>query len=142
MPIIHRATLTLALLVGFSLAALEAKDAKTGLESTPQAKAYRSLMKAVDAGNFEAYRKGLTIEAAKDLDRWMKELGKTPKETIEFFKTIAPADVKITSVKVDGKKATLSTTGKMEGAPIKGTIPLEEEDGRWKIGKQNWTNAE
>lgn len=141
MRILHRATLPLLLLCGFSLAALGAKDAKTDLEATPQAKAYRSLMKAVDARDFEAYKKGLTSEAAKGIDRWIKDLGKTPKETMDFFKTIAPTDVNITSLKVEGKKATLSATGKLDGEPVKGTVPLAEEDGQWKIGKQSWTSA-
>lgn len=111
------------------------------LEATPQAKAYRALLKAVDAGDFDAYKKCVTKEGVKAIDQQMKESGMEPKKGMELLKMLVPADVKFTSLKVDGKKATLEATGKVGGEMSKGTIPLEEEDGQWKVGKQSWTNA-
>lgn len=133
------ATLLLALF-SFSLAARGADDPKS-LEATPQVKAYRALMKAVDAGDFEAYKKCMMAEAGKEIDKQNKEMGKTGKEMMGFMKMMAATDLKFTSLKVDGKKATLLATGKMGGELNKGTIELAQEGDQWKVGKQSWTNA-
>jgi hypothetical protein len=66
---------------------------------------------------------------------------KSPKEIMEFMKAMAPTDVKLTDLKVDGKKATLSMTGKSDGQQMKGSADLVEENGQWKMGKQDWSNA-
>jgi hypothetical protein len=125
---------------GFSLAARGADDPKK-IEATAQAKAYRALMKTVDTGDVEGYKKCMVSAAAKDMDKQAKEMKKSPKEIMEFLKMMAPTDVKLTSLKVDGKKATLIATGKMDGEVNKGTIDLELEGDQWKVGKQAWTNA-
>jgi hypothetical protein len=52
-----------------------------------------------------------------------------------------PSDLKLTGLKVEGKKATMNATGMMDKEVNKGTIQLEEENGQWKVGKQSWTNA-
>jgi azurin len=139
----RKASRALLLLAGFMLAALPALAAGNAkdLEGTPQAKAYRALIKAIDAQDFEAYKKCMVAEAAKDMDKQLKEMGKTPKEVMGFFKAMEPTDIKFTDLKVDGKKATLMATGKSDGEVNKGTIDLAEENGAWKIGKQSWTNA-
>jgi hypothetical protein len=129
------ALLVLALVGGPALAGA-AKD----LEKTPQAKAYRTLLKAVDDGDYEAYKKAMVAEAAKSIDEQTKEMGMTPKKGMEFLKAMAPTDVKLTDLKVDGKKATLSATGKQGGETNWGTIELAEENGAWKVGHQSWTN--
>jgi hypothetical protein len=139
----RNASRALLLLIGILLAtlpALAAGNAKD-LEGTPQAKAYRALIKAIDAQDFEAYKKCMMAEASKDMDKQLKEMNKTPKEVMGFFKMMEPTDIKFTDLKVDGKKATLMATGKSDGEVNKGTIELAEENGAWKIGKQSWTNA-
>ena len=70
----------------------------------------------------------------------MKEMNMDSKKGMEFLKAMAPSDIKYTSLKVEGKKATLSATGKMMDEPQYGSIDLEEEDGAWKVGQQSWTN--
>jgi hypothetical protein len=110
------------------------------LEATPQGKAYRALLKTVESGDYEAYKKAMVAEAAADIDKQTKEMGMTPKRAMEFLKALAPSDVKLTDLKVDGKKATLSATGKSGGETNWGTIELAEENGVWKVGKQSWTN--
>lgn len=124
----------------FALAARAADDAKN-IEATPQAKAYRALLKAVDAGDPEAYKKCMVSAAAKDMDKQAKDMGKSPKEIMGFLKMMAPTDIKLTSLKVDGKKATLTATGKMDKELNKGTIALEMEGDQWKVGQQSWSNA-
>jgi len=57
-----------------------------------------------------------------------------------MMKMMAPSDIKLTNLKVDGKKAVLSATGKQDKETMYGTINLEEEKGEWKVGKQSWTN--
>ena len=91
--------------------------------------------------------KALSAKAAQRIEKnfkysnALKELKKTPKELMEFVKMMSPTDVKLTDLKVDGKKATLSMTGKSDGQMMKGTADLVEENGQWKIGKQDWSNA-
>ncbi len=139
----RKASRALLVLVFFTLAALPTLAAGNArdLEGTPQAKAYRGLIKAIDAQDFEAYKKCMMAEAVKDMDKQLKEMGKSPKEVMGFFKAMEPTDIKFTDLKVDGKKATLMATGKSDGEVNKGTIELAEENGAWKIGKQSWTNA-
>ena len=140
MRTMNRTSLAFLLVSSLSVAALAAGPAKD-LEATPQAKAYRALLKAIDAADYEAYKKCMMSEGAKEIDQQVKAMGKTPKETMGLFKAMAPTGVKFTSVNVDGKKATLLATGKSGGELNKGTIELAEEDGKWKVGHQSWTNA-
>jgi hypothetical protein len=125
------------LILAFSAAAADSKN----VEASPQAKAYRALMKAVAAGDFEGYKKSMTKQAAKGIDEQMKEMKIEPKKGMEMLQAMTPKDLKLTSVNVDGKKATLMATGKMDGELNKATIALEEEDGQWKVANQSWTNA-
>jgi hypothetical protein len=110
------------------------------LEATPQGKAYRALLKTVEDGDYEAYKKAMVAEAAAEIDKQTKEMGMPPKKAMEMLKALAPSDIKLTELKVDGKKATLSATGKSGGETNWGTVDLAEENGAWKVGKQSWTN--
>jgi hypothetical protein len=130
-----RATLALGLLLGLALPTLAAD-----LEGTPQAKVYRESLKAIDKGDYEAYKKCMTAEAVKEIEAQTKEMGKTPKDGMEMMKMMAPSDVKFTDLKVDGKKAVLKATGKQDKETMYGSIDLAEENGAWKVGKQSWTN--
>jgi len=130
-----RATFALALLLGLALPSLAAD-----LETTPQAKVYRQSLKAIDKGDYEAYKKCMTAEAVKEIEAQTKEMGKTPKDGMEMMKMMAPSDVKFTDLKVDGKKAVLKATGKQDKETMYGSIDLAEENGAWKVGKQSWTN--
>ena len=128
--------LAAALLSASAFAAGGSKD----LEKTPQVKAYRALLKTVDAGDYEAYKKNMAAESAKGMDQQMKDAGMDPKKGMEFLKAMSPTDLKFTSLKVDGKKATLVATGKVGGELNYGTIEMAEEDGQWKVVQQSWTN--
>lgn len=125
--------------LALSLPALAAPP--KSLESTPQAKVYRANAKALAAGDIDAYRKTMSSEAVKQMDEQDKQMKKTPKEIMEFMKMISPTDIQITDVKVNGKKATLSLTGKLDGQMKKGTADEVEENGQWKVGQQSWSNA-
>jgi hypothetical protein len=140
MRIATRVALLSALLIGLTLSSALAADAKD-IEATPQAKAYRALLKAVAAGDFEAYKKSMTKEAAAGIDKQTKEMGLDPKKGMEILKAMTPTDLKLTALKVDDKKATLEATGKMDKEPNRGTISLEQQDGQWKVANQSWTNA-
>ncbi len=117
-----------------------AADAKK-IEATPQAKVYRSLLAATKAADYEAYKKCVMKAAIPDMEKQAKEMKKSPKEVLEFLGMMTPSDIVLTSLKVDGKKATMTATGKMDGEVNKGTIELAEEGGQWKVGHQSWTNA-
>jgi hypothetical protein len=133
--------LALGLLLGLCHAAGAADSKSKDLEATPQAKVYRASLKAIAEGNYDAYIKCMTSEAVKEIEKQTKELGKTPKDGMEMMKAMAPSDVKFTDLKVDGKKAVLSATGKMDNELFKGSIDLAEEKDGWKVGKQSWSNS-
>jgi hypothetical protein len=130
------ALLLAALVCEPALAAGKPKD----LEATPQVKAYRALLKTVDAGDYEAYKKSMAAESAKVMDQQTKDMGMEPKQGMALLKAMSPTDLKFTSLKVDGKKATLLATGKSGGEMNYGTIDLVEENGQWKVARQSWTN--
>ena len=110
------------------------------VSKSPQVAAYQASLKAIAAGDFEAYKKSVTRAARAGIEKDMKEMNMDSKKGMEFLKAMAPSDIKYTSLKVEGKKATLSATGKMMDEPQYGSIDLEEEDGAWKVGQQSWTN--
>jgi hypothetical protein len=138
MRVIVRVSVVLGICLGFCVAALAAGDAKD-VEATAQAKVYRASLKAVAAGDYEAYKKTLTSATLKQMEEQTK--GKSPKEVMEFTKMMTPTDVKLKSVKVDGKKATLMAAAKMDGQAMAGSIAMEEEGGQWKVGQPSWTPA-
>ena len=49
-------------------------------------------------------------EAGPQMDKQAKEMGKSPKDILGFMAMMTPSDITITSVKVEGKKATLTAT--------------------------------
>jgi len=134
----HRFYLALAVCIGLVLSSASAFAAQD-VETTPQAKAYRAALKAVAAGDYDAYRKTLSSATLKQMDEQTK--GKSPKEVMGFVKMMTPTDVKLTSVKVDGKNATLMADAKMDGQAMKGSIALQEEGGQWKVGQPSWEPA-
>ena len=126
----------------FAVAAVGiAAEQTQNLESTPQVKTYRQQEKAIQAGDYEAYKKTMTKASAEGMEKQTKEMKMDPKKTMEFMKMMLPTDLKFTSLKVDKNKATLMATGMMDKEMNKGTIDFEQEDGQWKIVKQSWTNA-
>jgi hypothetical protein len=104
MRIVTRVAVLSALLIGLTLSSAFAADAKD-LEATPQAKAYRALLKATAAGDYEGFKKCMTKEAAAGIDKQTKEMGLDPKKGMELMKAMTPTDLKLTSLKVDGRKA-------------------------------------
>jgi hypothetical protein len=139
MRIARRILALCTVLTAVALSPVLAADTKN-VESTPQVKAYRALLKVVDAGDFEGYKKCMTKEAAAGIDKQIKETGMDPKQGMVFLKAMSPTDLKFTSLKVDGKKATLEAAGKVGGEASKGTIAMEEQDGQWKVANQSWSN--
>ena len=139
MRTVTRFTLALSILLGLALVANAADAKKT--EDTPQAKAYLAHVKAIQSGDYEGLKKSLAADVAKQMDDQLKQMGKSPKEMMEMMKMMMPTELKFTSLKVDGKKATLGATGKVGGEANKGTIDMVDEGGQWKLAKESWTNA-
>ncbi|MFI5179977.1 MAG: nuclear transport factor 2 family protein [Thermoanaerobaculia bacterium] len=130
--------LVLALAAGFPAFAANKGE---NLESTPQAAVYRVQEKAIQAGDFDGYKKTMTRASAAGIDQQMKGGGMDAKKGMELMKMMQPTNLKLTSLKVDKNKATMMATGILDGQVNKGTIEFEQEDGKWKIVKQSWTNA-
>ena len=82
----------------------------------------------------------MAAETAKGMDQQMKDAGIDAKKGMEFLKAMSPTELKFTSLKLDGKKATLEATGKVGGEINYGTIEMVDEDGQWKVVRQSWTN--
>lgn len=136
MRIARRVAVLSALLTGFTLSAAFAADSKN-IEGTPQAKAYRALNKAIAAGDYEGMKK----ESAAGIDKQTREMNLDTKKGMEMMQAMTPTDLKLTSLKVEGKKAILEATGMVDKEVNKGTVALEQEDGHWKVANQSWTNA-
>src|SRR5262249_61782243 len=110
--------------------------------STPQAKTYRANEKAIATGDIEGYKKTMSAESLKMMDSQSKEMKKSPKEILDFIKMMAPTGVKLTDLKVDGKKATLSMTGKSDGQVMNGSADIAEEGGQGKMKRPSRWNAQ
>jgi hypothetical protein len=123
------------------LLASVAVQAAQDFSRSPQVAAYQALLKAVQAGDFEGYKKSMTRAAGEGIDKQIKETGMDPKKGMELLKEMVAQNIKYTALKVDGKKAVLSATGRMMDADQYGTIDLEEEGGAWKVAQQSWTNT-
>ncbi len=123
------------------LFASAAADAAQDFSKSPQVAAYQALLKAVNAGDFEAYKKSMTKAAGVGIDAQIKEMGMDPKKGMEMLKEMVPQNLKYTALKVDGKKAVLAATAKMMDTDQYGTIDLEEEAAGWKVAQQSWTNT-
>ena len=130
--------LALAALLLFAAVPLTAAD----VASSPQAKVYLAWVKAVKAGDLEAWKKVVPAEAAQQIQEQAKEMKKTPKDVLEFLGAMSPDESKFTGLKVDGNKATLSVTGKTKGEPKPsyGKVEMIQEGGAWKVGKQSWSD--
>lgn len=133
-----------ALVAATSLSVSAGDSPKAGGDpaKTPQATAYFAWVKAVKAGDLEAWKKVVPAEAAKQIDAQAKEMKKAPKDVLEFLGMMTPDENKITGLKVDGSKATLSVTGKTKGEtkPSYGKVEMIQEGGAWKVGKQSWSD--
>jgi hypothetical protein len=139
--------LTLAALFVVAALPLAAGDApKSGGDAakSPQAAAYLAWVKAVKAGDIEAWKKTVPAEASQQIEAQAKEMNKTPKDVLEFLGAMSPDQSKITGLKVDGNNATLSVTGKTKGEPKPsyGKVQLVLEGGAWKVGKQSWSDKQ
>jgi hypothetical protein len=135
----HKALRFVAIAVAAQIVGLPAFAAQD-FSKSPQVAAYKALLKAVDAGDFEGYKKSMTRASAEGIDAQIKEMGMDSKKGMEMLKAMSPENIKYTALKVDGKKAVLSATAKMMDADQYGTIDLEEEGGAWKVVQQSWTN--
>ncbi len=109
---------------------------------SPQAKVYLDWVKAVKAGNLEAWKKLVPAEASTQIEAQAKEMKKTPKDVIDFLGMMTPDENTITGLTVEGTKATLSVTGKTKGEPNPsyGKVEMIQEGGAWKVGKQSWSD--
>lgn len=130
-----------ALIVFTILSAASLAAGATDLEKTPQGKTYRAQAKAAAAGDYEAYKKVTMAEGVTMMEKQLKEMGKTPKDGLQLVTMLAPQDIHFTDLKVNGKKATLTMTGKSDGQMQKGSAELAEEGGQWKMGRQEWGPA-
>jgi hypothetical protein len=137
--------LTLAALFVAAALSVAAGDPPKGggdAAKSPQAKVYLDWVKAVKAGNLEAWKKLVPAEASQQIEAQAKEMKKKPKDVIEFLGSMTPDENKITGLKVDGSKATLLVTGKTKGEPKPsyGNVEMIQEGGAWKVGKQSWSD--
>ena len=139
---LHLTLAALFVVAAFSVAAADPPKGGGDAAKSPQAKVYLDWVKAVKAGNLEAWKKLVPAEASQQIEAQAKEMKKKPKDVIEFLGSMTPDENKITGLKVDGNKATLSVTGKTKGEPKPsyGNVGMIQEGGAWKVGKQSWSD--
>ena len=112
--------LTFAALFVVAALSVSAGDAPKGggdAAKSPQAKAYLDWVKAVKAGNLEAWKKLVPAEASKQIEAQAKEMKKTPKDVVEFLGAMTPDENKITGLKVDGTRPRSWLPGKRRASP-------------------------
>jgi hypothetical protein len=111
--------------------------------NSPQAKVYMAWVKAVKSGDLDSWKKLVPAEASTQIEAQAKEMKKTPKDVLDFLGAMSPDENKITGLKVEGTKATLSVTGKTKGEPKPsyGKVEMVQEGGAWKVGKQSWSDT-
>ena len=102
-----------------------AAQAAQDISKSPQVAAYKALVKAVDAGDFEGYKKAMTKAAGEGIDKQIKESGMDPKKGMEMLKEMVVKNIKYTALKVDGKKAVRFGDG-----PDDGRRPVRDDRSR------------
>jgi hypothetical protein len=134
--------MTLALLFVALVCAPGLAGGGKDLEATPQGKAYRALLKTVESGDYEAYKKAMASESARTMDAQLKDSGMDAKKAMALLKAMSPTQLKLEALLVDadGKKTTLTAKGKVGGEMNTGTIEMVKENGQWKVAKQSWIN--
>jgi hypothetical protein len=139
---LHFALAALFVVAALPLAAAPAPKAGDDAAASPQAKVYLAWVKAVKAGDLEAWKKLVPAEASQQIEAQAKEMKKTPKDVIEFLGSMTPDENKVTGLKVDGNKATLLVAGKTKGDPKPSYRKVEmiQEGGAWKVGRQSWSD--
>ncbi|HEY1435656.1 MAG TPA: hypothetical protein VGG65_09790, partial [Thermoanaerobaculia bacterium] len=120
-----------ASIVLFSLACLPAlaADAARSAATSPQAKVYETMRKAVAAGDYNGMRATMSKATLAKMDQQNKDMHLDTKKGMEMMKDMAPTDLKFTDLKVNGSKATLEATGKVMGEANWGTIEEVNESG-------------
>ena len=140
--------LALSLAALFAVAALSVSAAdppKAGGDAakSPQAKVYFDWVKAVKAGNLEAWKKLVPAEASQQIEAQAKEMKKTPKDVVAFLGAMTPDENKIHGPQGRSRtKATLKVTGTTKGEPEHsyGNVEMIQEGGAWKVGRQSWSD--
>lgn len=135
-----RIAFLVALAFALASAALASEESKN-LESAPPVKAYRALLAAMKAGDYAAYKSWMVRDAGPRMDETTKQMGKDPKDVLSFLAMLTPPEVVVTGLEVDGDRAILHATGKLDGETNYGTIEMSEEDGQWRVGLQSWTTT-
>lgn len=102
-------------------------------EASPQAAVYRAFEKAVQAKDIAALKGMASAELRKQMDD-----PEFPK-MLDFIREIAPVEVRLQKLTVDGSAAVLTAKGKdSDGKPSTGVINLVKEGAAWKMSKQSW----
>jgi hypothetical protein len=127
----------------FALATLPVLAATEGAAAaaSPEARVYDAHVKAMAAGDYQAFRATMSKTALAMMDKQNKDMNLDPKKMMEMMKAMAPVDLKYTGMKVDGKKATLDVTAKISGEQNWGTVSLVQEDAGWKVETESWSNT-
>ncbi|MEO8585243.1 MAG: hypothetical protein ABI584_03715 [Acidobacteriota bacterium] len=140
---LHLTLAALFVVAAFSVSAGDPPKGGGDAANSPQAKVYMAWVKAVKSGDLDSWKKLVPAEASKQIEAQAKEMKKTPKDVLDFLGSMSPDENKITGLKVEGTKATLSVTGKTKGEPKPsyGKVEMVQEGGAWKVGKQSWSDT-
>ena len=103
------------------------------VEKSPQAAAYRAYVKAIQDGNWLDIMRDVTSEISEKLQM----IGGSEQHLAMFRESLA-SDIKFTKLRVEGRKAVLSATGKAQGAPATCEIQLRLQGKYWRIEKDEW----
>jgi WD40 repeat protein len=93
---------------------------------------------------YRDYHKALQQEDLAALKRYISSgrqeemLGEGADLKIKLIKEMLPQDINVTKTTVSGHTAVLEVEGKMGKQRMTGSVEFLQEEGQWKIAKENW----
>ena len=102
-------------------------------QKSPQALAYRAYVRAIQDGNWLDIMRSVTSEISEKLQM----IGGSEQHLAMFRESLA-SDIKFTKLRVEGRKAVLSATGKAQGVPATCEIQLRLQGKYWRVEKDEW----
>lgn len=132
----HRASFAFLILCASALAAGGCVKTITDpqeVEKSPQARAYRAYVRAIQDGNWLDLMRSVTSDVSERL-----QMLPGSEQHLAMFRESLASDIKFIKLRVEGRKAVLSATGKAQGVPATCEIQLRLQGKLWRVEKDDW----
>jgi hypothetical protein len=115
-------------------------------QGTPEG-AYRAVQAAIAKGDLDEAAKYMTGAKKDELQKMRSKPGYDEAQMIKLLQKMMPGDVKINGQNIKGGHAVLELSGMADNWLKPGTMEANygralfaEENGTWKMEKENWSN--